>query len=74
MPCAKILSLFALLIKLTFKFKVIVATFSFMLSEKGFFYAYMNKSSYNKLLPKKGDRVVFKFKIEDLEKKNNIWI
>ncbi len=42
---------------------------SFMLSEKGFFYAYMNKSSYNKLLPKKGDRVVFKYKIEDLEKK-----
>ena len=42
---------------------------SFMLSEKGFFYAYMKKSSYNKLLPKKGDRVVFKYKIEDLEKK-----
>ena len=42
---------------------------SFMLSEKGFFYAYMNKSYYNKLLPIKGDRVVFKYKIEDLEKK-----
>lgn len=42
---------------------------SFKLSEKGFFYAYMNKSSEKILLPTKGDRVVFKYQIEDLEKK-----
>lgn len=42
---------------------------SFKLSKKGFFYAYMNKSSEKILLPTKGDRVVFKYQIEDLEKK-----
>ena len=42
---------------------------TFKLSEKGFFYAYMSKSSEKKSLPTKGERVIFKYKIEDLEKK-----
>ncbi|MAC62655.1 MAG: gliding motility-associated peptidyl-prolyl isomerase GldI [Flavobacteriaceae bacterium] len=42
---------------------------TFKLSEKGFFYSYMIQSPEKKLLPTKGERVVFKYKIEDLEKK-----
>ena len=36
---------------------------TFKLSEKGFFYSYMIQSPEKKLLPTKGERVVFKYKI-----------
>ena len=42
---------------------------SFSLSEKGFFYAYIRKSFDKTLLPVKGEKVIFKYQIQDLEKK-----
>ena len=42
---------------------------SFSLSKKGFYYAYIKKSSDKKSLPVKGEKVIFKYQIQDLEKK-----
>ena len=45
------------------------SSLSFSLSEKGFFYAYIKKSFDKTSLPVKGEKVVFKYQIQDLEKK-----
>ncbi len=42
---------------------------SFNLSEKGFFYAFIKKSFDKTTFPVKGEKVVFKYQIQDLEKK-----
>lgn len=39
---------------------------SFNPTPQGFWYAYQKKNNTNRVLPKKGDRVTFKYRIEDL--------